>query len=66
MSCFIHSVLLVLILTLQGILKKCIVINKHLSCVTIILSAVSKIFWDLSEIFGRILMSYTIECFAFI
>ena len=62
MSFFIHSVLLVLILTLQGILDKSIVISKHLSSVTIILLAVPESFWDLSEIFGGILISYTIEC----
>ena len=45
MSCFIDSVLLVFILTLQGILNKCIVINNHLSSVAIILSAVPEIFW---------------------
>ena len=45
MSCFVHSVLLVFILTLQGILNMCIVINNHLSSVAIILSDVPESFW---------------------
>lgn len=43
MSCFIQSVLFVLILSLQGISDKSIVSRKHLFSVAIILSAVPEI-----------------------
>lgn len=49
MSCFIQSVLLVLIPSLQEISDKSIVSCKHLSSVAIILSAVPESFLSISQ-----------------